>query len=140
MYGFVIHGAIDGYSRRVLMLRANTDNRSATVLQSFRTDVVRRFGVPLCLRTDRGGENVDTLTYMFAQRGNDTRRPAIVGTSTRNQRIERLWGDVNRVCTGLYINVFAEWTWRYPTWFPRTLPARMIRCSVVSGMCRDELT
>ena len=124
MYGFVIAGAIDGFSRRVLMLCVNTDNCASTVLRCYRRDVVARYGVPLCLRTDRGGENVDVLTYQCQQRGGDTARPFITGTSVRNQRIERLFGDSNRAAIRLYMEVFAEWAFLYPTWFPQGVGVR----------------
>ena len=42
---FVIHGAIDGYSRVVVFLRCNTNNRGETVLGLFR-EAVNTFGLP----------------------------------------------------------------------------------------------
>ena len=34
-YEFVLHAAIDGYSRRIIYLEANVNNRASTVLNAF---------------------------------------------------------------------------------------------------------
>ncbi|CAL8397689.1 unnamed protein product [Boreogadus saida] len=47
----VIHGGIDGYSRLVVFLRASSNNRSSTVLESF-VNAVDRYGVPSRVRTE----------------------------------------------------------------------------------------
>ena len=54
---FVIHGAIDGFSRTVIYVRCADNNRACTVLGYFR-DGVLRFGLPHSVRSDKGGENV----------------------------------------------------------------------------------
>ena len=63
---FVIHGAIDGYSRVVLYLRCETNNRASTVLSLY-TKAVDIFGLPDRVRSDRGGENVDVWQFMCEQ-------------------------------------------------------------------------
>ena len=55
----VIHGAIDGYSRTVVLLRSADNNRASTVLSSFSAAVQ-----PERIRTDLGGENVNIWRYM----------------------------------------------------------------------------
>ena len=45
--------------------------------------------------------------YMLQHRGTN-RRSMITGSSTYNQRIERLWCDVHRSVTSLYYRLFLE--------------------------------
>ena len=55
---FVIHGAIDGYSRMVVYLACSTNNEASTVLRLFKS-AVEEFGLPSRVRSDKGGENTD---------------------------------------------------------------------------------
>jgi len=91
---FVIHGAVDGYSRLVTFLKCSNNNRAPTVLESF-TAAVQTYGLPRKLRTDLGGENVDAWDYMVTLHGGDE-STIITGSSVHNERIERLWRDVSR--------------------------------------------
>ncbi|XDV17579.1 hypothetical protein PO909_023414 [Leuciscus waleckii] len=80
----VVHGGTDGFSRKIMYLRANNNNRAATVL-----------GLPHRVRSDKGGENVEVARFMLEhpERGSE-RNSFITGKSVHNQRIERLWRDV----------------------------------------------
>ena len=101
---FVVHGAIDGYSRVIVMLKCSTNNKAETVLHHF-TQAGSSFGLPDKLRTDGGGENVDAWQYMIQHRNSDS---VIVGSSVHNERIERLWRDVRRAVLDPFRDMFAR--------------------------------
>ncbi len=100
-WGFVTHGGIDGFSRLIVFLYCSTNNKSVTVLELFHR-ATQLFGIPSRVRSDRGGENFGVCEFMIRSRGLD-RGSHIAGSSTHNQRIERLWRDVFRcVCSTFY--------------------------------------
>ena len=102
---FVIHGGVDGYSRMIVYLQCATDNAAATVVQLFE-DAVHMYGLPEKVRTDLGGENVDVWDVM----SNEHYSPSavITGSSTHNERVERLWNDVRRSVTEEFCCLFYQ--------------------------------
>ena len=56
---------------------------------------VSEYGLPNRIHSDLGGENVEVWRYMVRTH-NDNSSCIIVGSSTNNKRIERLWRDVHR--------------------------------------------
>ena len=102
----VIHGGIDGFSRVVVFLKCSPNNEAITMFQSFRRGV-EEYGLPYKVRTDLGGENVDVWRYMIEQHGSNTRH-VIVGSSTHNERIERLWRDVHRCVLKPFADKFRD--------------------------------
>ena len=58
----VIHGAIDGFSRKILYLICANNNKASTVVSYF-SHAVTTFGLPDKVRSDMGGENVDVALY-----------------------------------------------------------------------------
>ena len=55
----VIHGAIDGYSRKILYLKCANNNKA-----NF-SHAVSTFGLPDKVRSDKGVENSDVWHYML---------------------------------------------------------------------------
>ena len=103
-WGFVIHGAIDRFSRLVTFLYCSTNNRTGTVADLF-LNATQEYGWPSRVRTDHGGENMQVLQLMEDRRGRN-RGSFLLGSSTHNQRIERLWRDVFRCVAHIFYYTF----------------------------------
>jgi hypothetical protein len=103
---FVIHGAIDGFSRLITFLSCSDNNCAKTVLNNFLV-AVDQFGLPEHVRTDHGGENVDVWKYMITSHNFDY-STVMAGSSVHNERVERLWRDVNRCICQQFSAIFIE--------------------------------
>ncbi|XP_068697732.1 uncharacterized protein [Montipora foliosa] len=101
---FVIHGCVDGFSRRVMYLLCTDNNRSETVA-TLSQSAAEEFGWPSRVRGDHGGENAIVASMMVQVRGRGG-SSFIAGSSTRNQRIERLWREIFRCVIFLFYCVF----------------------------------
>ena len=64
------------------------------------------YGLPKKICSDHRGENVPVWRYMITVHGHQ--QCVIVGSSTHNERIERLWRDVHRSVLVTFGNVFRE--------------------------------
>ena len=102
-WGFVIHGAIDGFSRLVTFLHFSTSNRSDTVGDLF-FNATQVYWWPSRVRTDHGGENRQVWHLMEERRSN--RGSCLVGSLTHNQLTERLWRDVFRCVAHIFYYTF----------------------------------
>lgn len=100
---FVIHGSIDGFSRLITFIRSSDNNESGTVLNLF-DEAISQYGFPLRIRTDAGGENSLIWRRMMEYHGNSS--CVIIGSSVHNQRVERMWRDVNRLVSNQFRSEF----------------------------------
>ena len=100
-WGFVIHGAIDDYSRQTVYFHCSINNKKETVLKLFEV-VIIDYGAPSHIQTDKGGENTLIWELMPEIKGNE-RGSFLASPSVHNQRIEWLWRDLwNAVCCTFY--------------------------------------
>ena len=101
----MIHGCYDGKSRKIMFLKCSTNNLSEAVLGLFLDAIIEHRGLwPSRVGGDFGAENVEVCEAMTNHWG-PGRNSFIAGSSTRNQRIERLWRDAFRcVCQHFYYN------------------------------------
>ena len=103
-WGFVVHGAIDGFSRLIVYLHCSLNNQAQTVAHHFLT-AGATYGFPSRVRSDLGGENIDVAHFMLLLRGLN-RGSHITGRSINNQRVERLWRDVFTNCLSFFYGLF----------------------------------
>ena len=101
---FVIHVGIDGFSRLVSFAEKSTNNEARTVLNHF-LSAVETFGRPLRVQTDHGGENTDMWRNMVTANGEQS---VIVGSSVRNQRVQRFNFDINANVTRQFAAIFHD--------------------------------
>ena len=104
-WDLVIHGWIDGFSRRIVFLRCSDNNLSQTVLELFLKAIEKDGFWPSRIRVGYGVENVLVCDAMVEARG-EGRGSFIAGPFTRNKRIERLWREVFRCVCHLFYYVF----------------------------------
>ena len=113
-YGIAIHGAVDGFSRKVLWLEAGPSNNNPRYIVRFYMDFVKEYRfVPKIVRSDAGTENVIMRDLQIAMRMDHRddmsgRKSFMIGRSTANQRIARLWGTLNTQFTQFWRNFFVE--------------------------------
>lgn len=113
-FGFAIHGAVDGYSRRILWLHVSPTNNDPAVIAGYYLKCLQREGfTPRILRCDLGTENT-TLEFLqpyFRHYCNDDLagvKSFMYGKSTANQRVEAWWGLLRKFCSGWWINFFKD--------------------------------
>ena len=113
-FGFGIHGAVDGYSRKILWLKVNSTNNNPKVIASYYLDCIITLKLlPRCVRSDRGTENVVVCGMQrFFRRGfNDEsagKKGFRYGPSTQNQRVESYWSLFRRNHCNWWINFFKD--------------------------------
>jgi hypothetical protein len=97
-FGLCVHGAIDGFSRRILWLEVGpTNNNPFVVCHYFALTVKKLGGLPSTIRADKGTENVNVERLQVVLRSSNIDESARLGTtflygkSTHNQRIEAWW-------------------------------------------------
>jgi hypothetical protein len=113
-FGFCIHGAIDGYSRRILWLEVASSNNNPEIIAHFFSKNVHLLGgTASIIRADRGTENVNVaaIQRFFRRLQIDEfsgGKSFLYGRSTANQRIEAWWGILRKSCTDWWIRYFKD--------------------------------
>ena len=113
-FGFCIHGAIDGYSRRILWLEVGVSNNDPYYVANYFVECIKHLGgVPRCIRADRGTENTNIASIQVLLRRDDTdtlaaEKSFVYGRSVSNQRIEAWWSFLKRNATHWWINLFKD--------------------------------
>ena len=87
MFGFAIHGCIDGFSRKLIWLNVSVTNNDPLVIVNYYLNCIKRHKrVPKLLRMDKGTENTFCRDVQYLLTNSDT--SFLNAASTRNQRIE----------------------------------------------------
>lgn len=113
-FGFCIHGAIDGYSRRIMWLEVDHSNNNPSTIANYFLNCVRRIGgTPTILRGDCGTENcyVAAIQRFFREGLGDPLagdNSFMYGRSVSNQRIEAWWSMLRKMDTDFWINYFKD--------------------------------
>ena len=95
LWGFPIHGAIDGYSRKMLWLKVARTNNSPDMIGSCYLQTVGRLGgCPVKLITDIGTENGLAASIQYFFRNNSEAHQYVA--SPRNQRVEGWWSQFTK--------------------------------------------
>lgn len=107
-----IHGAIDGYSRKVLWLKAADTNKNPKVVALFFLQAIKKYKfLPTKMRTDKGTENVIIAKIQRALRYRHDDKDAGMKSffwskSVHNQRIEAYWRQLINHCTGFWMQYY----------------------------------
>ena len=113
-YGFCIHGAIDGFSRRIIWLQVGVTNNDPKVIMNYYIDAAADLKcIPCVVRSDHGTENVLVQDLHVGLRStfNDSfsgQKSFRKGKSSSNQRIERWWGVLRQQCVNFWMNLFKD--------------------------------
>ena len=113
-FGISIHGAICGFSRKILWLQACPSNKDPRQVADYFIHYLQELGrVPHIIRTDDGNENVIIRSVQVALRlhHQDSRagyRSALRGRSVHNQRVEMMWSFLGRCFTRYWRNQFLD--------------------------------
>ena len=106
-YGLPIHGAIDGFSRKILWLKVCKSNNHPSVPANYYVETVNKLKlIPTLLRTNLGTEN-GIIAALQCTLWNDI-NAHLYGSSINNQRIEAWWSILRRTCTNVWINFFKD--------------------------------
>lgn len=100
-WGIVIHGCIDGFSRKLIYCEVSDNNKGRQVKEYF-IAAIRREGYPCAIRVDYGVENRASARVQWALR-HLSEGAVLTGSSTRNTRIERTWRDITERVSKFYI-------------------------------------
>ena len=106
-FGFAIHGAIDGFSRKILWLEVARSNNSPDSIATYFLNVVKELeGCPVRLITDLGTENGLAASMQCYFHDNPDAHRYV--SSPRNQRIEGWWSCYSRNRSTWWRNYFKD--------------------------------
>ena len=96
LFGFSLHGCIDGFSRRLIWLEVSSSNKKAEIIGKFYSDAARELqSIPKKLKADDGTEHaiIQPIHILLrdAVRDNNSVDSFSIVPSTHNQRIEAYW-------------------------------------------------
>ena len=104
-WGFVVHGCIDGFSRRVVFLRCSNNHLSQTVLQLLLKAIEKDGLWPSRIRMDYGVENILLYDAMVEARGEG--RGSFIAVPLRQIReLKDSGGTSSGVCVIFFYFVF----------------------------------
>ncbi|XP_054260144.1 uncharacterized protein LOC128984801 [Macrosteles quadrilineatus] len=109
-YGICVHGCIDGFSRKLMWLKASTNTSDPRIIAGYFVHTVESIGgCPVRIRGDCGTENryVEQMQiYLRAKEDNMPETAWLYGTSQSNQRIEAWWSILRKQCSQFWMNLF----------------------------------
>ena len=105
-YGIHINGCIDGFSRKILWMKAGCSSTSSSIAGYFVNAVRDHGGYPTIIRGDKGSENM-LMSYLMEFLTNNS-NSFIFGRSVHNTRIESLWCQLRKQHPQTWIDTFAE--------------------------------
>ena len=98
---------IDGFSRKIMWLRASHTNHHPGLIATYYTQTVASAGgYPACVRSDCGTENVTIAAIQSLVTGSTSGHR--YGTSPGNQRIEAWWSFFRRHRSQWWIELFED--------------------------------
>ena len=91
-YGLCVHGCIDGFSRKIMWLRAAYSNNDPYIVCKFYAQCARENnGVPCVIRSDRGTENVNIELMQTILRYEHDDIRGVLGTSFMCNELRVIW-------------------------------------------------
>ena len=109
-----LHGAIDGYSRRILWLEVGPSNNDPIITARYLIDCARQFGgCPRIVRGDCGTANIHIAAgHRFLRRNCQDRFAGAKGfmcdKSVANRRIEAWWSFLRKSNTDWWMLFFKD--------------------------------
>ena len=99
LFGFSLHGCIDGFSRRLIWLEVSSSNKKAEVLGKFYLDAVRhQQSIPKKLKADDGTEHAIIQPIHILLRDlvgdNNSVNSFFIVLLTHNQQIKACWSKL----------------------------------------------
>lgn len=113
LYGFSIHGCIDGFSRKLIWLEVGASNKLPEVVAGFYLEAVSKLkGVPLTIKADDGTEHslIEPMhIYLRSLSGGQNVNDSFSRISSpQNQRIESYWAMLQRDKIGWWKRLFSD--------------------------------